>query len=77
MPSPRPANLLQRSALALWFCGLSALGLLRFFMRVSRDPNAWTDTVMQVWLIGSLLLGAIGAWLSWRAFAAHRRERRH
>lgn len=76
MPSPRPASLLQRSALALWFCGLSALGLLRFFMRASRDPDASADAVMQAWLLGSLLLGIIGLWLCWRAFAAHLRERR-
>lgn len=66
---PPPTGLLRRSALGLWFCGLSILGLLRVFARHSRDPQALADTVMQVWLGGSLLLGVLGAWLVVRAVA--------
>jgi hypothetical protein len=74
MTDTRPApGLLQRSALGLWFCGLSVLGLLRVFARYSRDPSALADTVMQFWLGGSLLLGVLGVWLVARAFATHRR----
>lgn len=74
MTDPRPEpGLLQRSALGLWFCGLSFLGLLRVFARYSRDPQSLAQTVMQVWIGGSLLLGAIGVWLLVRAVAGRRR----
>ena len=75
MTDPRPSpGLLQRSALGLWFCGLSVLGLLRVYARYSRDGHALTDTTMQVWLGGSLLLGVFGLWLLARAIASHRRH---
>ncbi len=70
-------TLLQRSALGLWFLGLGALGLLRWWMRYARDPAATGDAVMQAWLWGSLLIAVLGSvWIA-RAIAAHRRERRH
>ena len=70
---PRP-GLLHHSALGLWFCALSVLGLLRVIARYSRDEQALAETVMQLWLGGSLLLGALGAWLVARAVGARRRR---
>lgn len=78
MPStampPAPPTLLQRCALGLWFLGLGALGLLRWWMRHARDAEAATDVVMQVWWWGSLVLIAIGVGWTARAFATHRRQ---
>ncbi|HEY0505100.1 MAG TPA: hypothetical protein VGD42_16575 [Lysobacter sp.] len=72
MTDPRPPGLLQRSALGLWFFGLSVLGLLRVLARYARDPHALADPVMQVWLVGSALLGVVGVWLLARAIAGRR-----
>ena len=70
------SSLLQRCALGLWFLGLGALGLLRWWMRYARDAGATSDPVMQAWLWGSLAIAALGGgWIA-RAIAAHRRERR-
>ena len=49
-PSP---TLLQRCALGLWFLGLGALGLLRWWMRYSRWPLA-------IVLVATLMFGAFG-----------------
>lgn len=69
------SSLLQRCALGLWFLGLGLLGLLRWWMRYSRDAQVFADAVMHVWLWGSLALMAIGAvWIA-RGLAAHRRHR--
>lgn len=68
MPAPAPApGLLQRCALGLWFCAIAALGLLRYAMRYLRDGEHAGDAVMWLWLIGSLLVGAIGVRLVYRA----------
>lgn len=77
MPMTDAPSLLQRSALGLWFLGLGALGLLRWWMRHARDAgSAATDPVMQVWWWGSLAIAVLGAvWIA-RAVAAHRRARR-
>lgn len=73
---PAPLTLLQRCALGLWFLGLGALGLLRWWMRHARDADtATTDPVMQVWGWGSLALIVIGAVWTGRAIAVHRRNR--
>ena len=70
-PSPTPASgLLQRCALGLWFCAIAALGLLRYAMRYFRDSEHAGDAVMWLWLIGSVLVGAIGVRLVWRALKA-------
>lgn len=60
-------GLLQRCALGLWFCALAALGLLRYFMGHSRHPEHAADTVMRLWLGGSILLGLVGVYLLVRA----------
>ncbi|QGW65959.1 hypothetical protein GOY17_14225 [Lysobacter soli] len=67
--------LLQRCALGLWFLGLGALGLLRWWMRYLRDAQVFSDVVMHVWLWGSLGLVAVGAVWTACAFATHRRHR--
>ncbi|UNK50623.1 hypothetical protein MNR01_06360 [Lysobacter sp. S4-A87] len=68
MPDPTSApGLLQRCALGLWFCAIGALGLLRYAMAYLRKPEHAGDTVMWLWLIGSLLVGAIGVRLIVRA----------
>ncbi|QSX75128.1 hypothetical protein HIV01_000685 [Lysobacter arenosi] len=68
MPDPAPApGLLQRCALGLWFCAIAALGLLRYAMRYLRDGEHAGDAVMWLWLVGSLVVGAIGVRLVYRA----------
>ncbi|MGO4221065.1 hypothetical protein AB4Y64_04320 [Lysobacter sp. TAF61] len=68
MSDPNPSStVLQRCALGLWFCAIGALGLLRFAMRYLRDGEHAGDTVMWLWLIGSLLVGAVGVYLVIRA----------
>jgi len=69
--SPSP-TLLQRCALGLWFLGLGALGLLRWWMRYARDAHAGDDPIMRVWLWGSVALIVLGAAWSLRAFATRR-----
>lgn len=58
---------LARRALGLWFLGISALGLLRWWMKVGREgaPADAPDAVL--WLAGSLVLAAIGLLALWRA----------
>jgi hypothetical protein len=68
-----PATLLQRSALGLWFLGLGALGLVRWWMRHARDAQADADRVMQLWLGGSVGLLLLGGWLLVRALYTSRR----
>lgn len=70
------STLLQRCALGLWFLGLGVLGLLRWWMRYSRDLHAMRDPVMQLWLWGSLALVLLGVAWTIRALALHRRARR-
>ncbi len=71
MPDPAPApGLLQRCALGLWFCAIAALGLLRYAMRYFRDSEHAGDAVMRLWLVGSVLVGAIGVRLVYRALKA-------
>ncbi len=68
MPDPAPASgLLQRCALGLWFCAIAALGLLRYAMRYLHEGEPAADAVMWLWLLGSLLVGAIGVRLVYRA----------
>ncbi|HEY5849954.1 MAG TPA: hypothetical protein VIT62_04200 [Lysobacter sp.] len=68
MPHPIPgSSLLQRCALGLWFCAIAVLGLLRYAMRYVRDAEHAGDPVMWLWLVGSLLVGAIGVRLIIRA----------
>ncbi|HEY5802135.1 MAG TPA: hypothetical protein VIT90_00375 [Lysobacter sp.] len=68
MPLPTPVSgLLHRCALGLWFCAIAALGLLRYAMSYIRHPEHAGDTVMWLWLLGSLLVGAIGVVLIVRA----------
>jgi len=71
--SPTP-TLLQRCALGLWFLGLGALGLLRWWMRYSRDMQAESDPVMQVWLWGSVALVVVGTLWAIRAVATRTRN---
>jgi len=71
--SPTP-TLLQRCALGLWFLGLGVLGLLRWWMRYSRDVHAEADPVMQVWLWGSVALVLVGAVWAIRAIATRTRN---
>jgi hypothetical protein len=71
--TPPPSSLLQRSALGLWFLGLGALGLVRWWMRHARDAQADSDPVMQLWLGGSIGLLLLGGWLLVRALYTPRR----
>ena len=64
--SPRP----PRDAVGFWFFGLGLLGLVRSLMRATRGGGFDADAITLLWLIGSVLLTAMGAvriWRSWRA----------
>lgn len=55
--------------LGLWLCGLAALGLVRAWMYLVRDAaSASASAIGWTWLGGSILLGAIGAFLLARAW---------
>jgi hypothetical protein len=56
----------RRHALALWFLGIAALGLLRWWMKVGREGAAAQAPDAMLWLGGSLLLAAIGLLALWR-----------
>jgi prolipoprotein diacylglyceryltransferase len=64
---------LRRYALGLWFLGLGALGLLRFFAGAVRHPDFTTDPVAWLWLIGSLAIAVVGIVAIVRARQHHRR----
>lgn len=57
---------MARNLLGLWFCGLSLLGYLRFFMKVFRTPPSALDAVAWLWLGGSVALSIIGVALIMR-----------
>lgn len=73
MPTPAPESpaspgLLARGAVGFWFLGLGVLGLLRGTMRAFRHGAFAADGVTSIWLIGSALLAAYGAWAVLRAW---------
>ncbi|TWI00236.1 hypothetical protein IP90_02782 [Luteimonas cucumeris] len=49
----------SRYALGLWFCGIAALGLLRFWAKV-RESGTPLPFDAWLWLIGSLICALIG-----------------
>jgi hypothetical protein len=55
----------RRDPLALWFLGLAALGLVRSWLVLVREPGGWTALGI-AWLGGSLLLALAGLWLMLR-----------
>jgi hypothetical protein len=50
----RSGSLWSRHALALWFSGLGALGLLRFWLKLQRSGNAALTVDGWLWLGGAL-----------------------
>jgi hypothetical protein len=59
--------------LALWFCGLALLGMLRFAMKLSGGPLQSLDAVAWAWFAGSVVLGIIGIVLLLRGLRQRRR----
>lgn len=57
---PSETSLFRRNLLGAWFCGLSVLGYLRFFMKTLREPALPPDTVAWLWLAGSVVLSLLG-----------------
>jgi len=66
MPSP-PDSLLRRCALGLWFCAISALGLLQFHARAFDGDRFEPTPVAWMWLGGSIVLAGTGLVLTIRA----------
>ena len=58
---------LSRNALGLWFLGLSALGFLRWWLKVGRDAATTQPTDALLWLVGSIAMAAIGLVALWRS----------
>lgn len=56
----RHGNLLQRGLIGFWFCGIGALGFLRFFMRAFRDHRFEADPVEWLWLAGAVAMTIAG-----------------
>lgn len=53
----RPAS---RYALGLWFCGIAALGLLRFWMKLRESGTLPLPVDAWLWLAGSLVCALVG-----------------
>ena len=66
MPSP-PVSLLRRCALGLWFCAISALGLLQFHARAFDGDRFEPTPVAWKWLGGSIFIAGKGLELTIRA----------
>ena len=70
MPAPPPpSGKPSRDAVGFWFLGLGLLGLVRSLMRANRNGSFDADAITLLWLIGSILLTAMGTlrlWRSWR-----------
>ena len=58
---------LSRYALGLWFLGLSALGFLRWWLMIGRDAASTRPTDAMLWLVGSIVMAAIGLLALWRS----------
>ena len=56
-----------RDAVGFWFFGLGLLGLVRSLMRATRGGGFDADAITLLWLIGSVLLTAMGAVRIWRS----------
>lgn len=59
MPGKRRAWL-ARHALGLWFLGIAALGVLRWWMKTGRDAGSIHAPDAVLWLTGSLAMAVIG-----------------
>ncbi|RZA22242.1 MAG: hypothetical protein EOP93_00755 [Lysobacteraceae bacterium] len=51
---------LARHALGLWFLGIAALGLMRWWMKIGRQAGAAHAPDAMLWLAGSIAMAAIG-----------------
>lgn len=60
-------TLLRRAAVGFWFCGVGALGLLRFYLAAFRDGDFAADSIAWIWLVGSIVVSVIGIALVARA----------
>ena len=57
----------SRHALGLWFLGIAALGLLRWWMKIGRDGGSLQTPDAMLWLAGSIAMAAIGLLALWRS----------
>lgn len=58
---------LARHALGLWFLGLGALGLLRWWLKIGRDGGSVHAPDAMSWLAGSIAMATIGLVALWRS----------
>ena len=59
---------MRRYAIGLWFCGIAALGLLRWWMKVVRENGAADALDAKLWLAGAVVFAGAGAWTLWRTW---------
>ena len=66
MSAPEP-GFLARAAIGLWLCGIGALGFLQFWLRALRGTNPEFGTIAWLWLVGAIVVTAVGIALVLRA----------
>lgn len=59
---------MRRYAIGLWFIGIAALGLMRWWMKVVRENGAADALDAKLWLAGALVFALVGGWMLWRAW---------
>src|SRR3546814_2449162 len=71
-PAPRPPSLIRRCAIGIWLCGIALLGVVEF-RRYSMAGGEFSMTpVAWMWLVGSIITGAVGIALLVRELLLHR-----
>ena len=58
--APPAPSLLRRCAIGIWLCGIALLGLVEFRRYALASGEFSMTPVSWMWLIGSLVTGAIG-----------------
>lgn len=64
--APAPRAWLARQALGLWFLGIAALGLMRWWQKTGGHTAAGQAPDAMLWLAGSIAMAAIGLVALWR-----------
>ena len=72
-PPAQPHRTPRADPLGLWLCGMAVLGLARAWLYLVRDAGA-AGAVGWAWLVGSLLLAALGAGLLLRSLGKRHRD---
>ena len=57
----KPRAWLARHALGLWFLGIAALGVIRWWMKVGREASSAQAPDARLWLAGSITMAGVTA----------------